>query len=426
MGVVLFAGLASLAVLVLAVAQRAVRRANAQLRLRADELGRANDRLTREMIERERAEQALRQSQKMEALGQLTGGIAHDFNNLLMAAQSGVELISRTDDPARRTMLADGVRRAIERGADLTRQLLAFSRKSPVQPEVIDTASRLEGLRVLLDRSLREDIEVRIEAPGDLWPIKVDVGEFELALLNLSVNARDAMPNGGILTIAGRNGTSVEGQDEVMIVVTDTGHGMSEAVAARVFEPFFTTKDVGKGTGLGLSQVYGFVQSSGGHVAVQGGAGSGATFTLSLPRAEQAPVAATTLERTDDPRGVSLRILLVEDDDHVAEGVGAMLQDLGHDFVRTSSAGAALERLEHDQAFDLVFSDVVMPGPLSGVDLKSTVSRRWPTLPVLLTTGYGRGRVSEDVQTAVLQKPYGLKALAAAIAEASQVRAPPS
>ena len=418
-GIGLFAGLAALAVGILAFAQRALRKANQELEARAAELGRANDRLTQEMLERERAEQALRQSQKMEAIGQLTGGVAHDFNNLLMAASSGIELMERTEDPARRKMLADGVRQAVDRGSALTRQLLAFSRKSPLRTETIDTRAHIEGLRLLLDRSLQENVEVVIEAAEDVWPIEVDRGELELALLNLAVNARDAMPNGGVLTVSTFNlPTEGDVPDRVCIKVTDTGVGMSDAVAARVFEPFFTTKEVGKGTGLGLSQVYGFAKSSGGDVSVDGREGLGAAFTLCLPRslnpvttaaAETPAFAAPTPDR-------ALRVLLVEDDDHVATGVGHMLRDLGHSYVRAPSAATALDLLQRDAEFDLVFSDVVMPGLMSGVELRRSVRNRWPHIPVLLTTGYVGSRLTIDPDATVLQKPYGLRQLSEAIA----------
>lgn len=418
-GIALFAGLAALSVAILAFAQGTLRRANQELERRAVELGRANDRLTREMLERERAEQALRQSQKMEAIGQLTGGIAHDFNNLLMAASSGIELMDRTDDPARRKMLADGVRQAVERGSALTRQLLAFSRKSPLRAETLDTKSHIEGLRLLLDRSLQENVKVDIRVSDDVWPIEVDRGELELALLNLAVNARDAMPEGGTLSVTACNlPADDERGDRVCIEVRDTGVGMSDAVAARVFEPFFTTKEVGKGTGLGLSQVYGFAKSSGGDVSVDGGEGRGATFTLCLPRSLN-PVQAATPEVESFTASTSdrlLRILLVEDDDHVAMGVGHMLRDLGHTYLRAPSAAAALDLLQHDAAFDLIFSDVVMPGLMSGVELRRAVKNRWPGVPVLLTTGYVGSRLSIDPDAKVLHKPYGLRQLAEAIA----------
>jgi len=426
-GLILFAALASLSIGVLAFAQRSLRRANLELETRAVELSRANDRLTQEMLEREKAEQALRQSQKMEAMGQLTGGVAHDFNNLLMAASSGIELMERTDDPARRRMLADGVRKAVERGASLTRQLLAFSRKAPLRAESIDTHAQLRGMTMLLDHSLREDVQVRFDVQRDVWPIEVDKGEFELALLNLSVNARDAMPRGGTLTIAARNvaGDGEEG-DRVEISVTDTGSGMSDEVAARVFEPFFTTKEVGKGTGLGLAQVYGFAQSSGGTVVVEGREGIGARFTLRLPRATSAPAEARAPSAvgTSPASARSRRILLVEDDPHVATGVGHMLSELGHRHVHAASAAEALHLLSEDSDFDLLFSDVLMPGLMTGADLARSVRGRWPSVAILLTTGYVGARARLDDDMRVLSKPYGMAELHSAIEAALDRSAP--
>lgn len=417
----LFAGLSALAVFGLAMSQYTLRQANAELRGQAEALGRANDRLTREMIERERAEQALVQAKKMEALGQLTGGVAHDFNNLLMAASSGIELMERTEDPAKRKRLAEGVRQAIDRGASLTRQLLSFARRSPARAEPFDLAERLLALRGLIERSLREDIQVRLELAPDLWPVQVDPDEFDVAVLNLAVNARDAMPDGGVLTLSAHNLPAGDGddRDRVCLKIRDTGCGISEEVAARIFEPFFTTKGTGKGTGLGLSQVYGFAASSGGGVTVDGRPGEGAEFTLYLPRSETRPERTSDLVEAGPSQTRPLRILLVEDDEQVAAGVGMMLGDLGHDFKRVTSADEAVQVLEKDRRFDLVFTDVVMPGAHNGVGLHALIRRRWPQLPVLLTTGYS-GAVelpSADVAQ-VLHKPYRRAELAAAIADA--------
>ncbi|MBU1385426.1 MAG: response regulator [Alphaproteobacteria bacterium] len=432
-GLMLVLGLGALVVIVLAVAQGALRRANRQLADRAAELARANDLLQQQMMEREKAEEALRQSQKMEAIGRLTGGIAHDFNNLLMVASSGIELLDRTEDPKRRTALAAGVKQAVERGAALTRQLLAFARRSPLQAEVLDLRSHIEGLRFLLERSLREDIEVVLELDEGLWPIEADPGELELALLNLAVNARDAMPQGGRLTVSGHNLPKEAGvADRVCLKVADTGAGMSDVVASRVFEPFFTTKEVGRGTGLGLSQVYGFVRSSGGDISVASREGEGTTFTLSLPRTDKTPkpaVAAAVL-----PAGTvgkpDARLLLVEDDDAVAAGVGHMLGDLGYSHVRVASAAEALAMLEQDAAFDIVFSDMVMPGQMDGLGLAQEVRRRLPEMPVLLTTGFSEAASAATGQAfRLLPKPYGIDSLSTALAETlarAAARTPPT
>lgn len=424
-GLLLVLGLAALVVVVLAVAQGALRRANRQLADRAAELVRANALLQQQMIEREKAEEALRQSQKMEAIGRLTGGIAHDFNNLLMVASSGIELLDRTDDPKRRKALSAGVRQAVERGAALTRQLLAFARRSPLKAEVLDLRAQIEGLRFLLERSLREDIEVVLDLSEDLWRVEADRGELELALLNLAVNARDAMPQGGRLVVSGRNLPAQDDRpDRVCLTIADNGAGMSDVVASRVFEPFFTTKEVGRGTGLGLSQVYGFVRASGGDISVESREGEGTTFTLCLPRTTRAP-AETVAEaearpsdgRAPAPRKGRGRLLLVEDDDAVAAGVGHMLGDLGYRHVRVANAEEALALLEKDARFDLVFSDMVMPGAVDGLGLAQAVRRREPALPVLLTTGFSEAAsaaTGEDFR--LLPKPYGIDSLSEALA----------
>ncbi len=422
-GLLLVLGLAALVVGVLAVAQGALRRANRQLAERAAELVRANGLLQQQMVEREKAEEALRQSQKMEAIGRLTGGIAHDFNNLLMVASSGIELLDRTEDPKRRGTLVAGVKQAVERGAALTRQLLAFARRSPLKAEALDLRGHIEGLRFLLERSLREDIEVRLDLPEDLWPVEADPGEMELALLNLAVNARDAMPHGGRLTVSGGNlPGEAEAADRVCLKVEDTGAGMSDVVASRVFEPFFTTKEVGRGTGLGLSQVYGFVRASGGEITVESREGEGTTFTICLPRTRKTPSAAgpeKDLPVGDAPprRKGGGRLLLVEDDDAVAAGVGHMLVDLGYRHVRVASAAEALKTLEKDPAFDLVFSDMVMPGGMDGLGLAQEVRRRMPETPVLLTTGFSEAASAATGEAfRLLPKPYGIESLSQALA----------
>jgi signal transduction histidine kinase len=429
-GLLVVLGLAALVVLVLAVAQGALRRANRQLADRAAELVRTNSLLQQQMIEREKAEEALRQSQKMEAIGRLTGGIAHDFNNLLMVASSGIELLDRTDDPKRRQTLSAGVKQAVERGAALTRQLLAFARRSPLRAEVLDLRSHIEGLRFLLERSLREDIEVVLDLPPDLWRIEADRGELELALLNLAVNARDAMPHGGRLTVTGVNAPAGDdGADQVCLRITDTGAGMSEAVASRVFEPFFTTKEVGRGTGLGLSQVYGFVRASGGDVSLVSREGEGTTFTLCLPRTEKPATEAESVRPVaagDGPgaRKFSGRLLLVEDDDAVAAGVGHMLDDLGYSHVRAVNAADALATLDRDPRFDMVFSDMVMPGEMDGLGLAQEVRRRLPDTPVLLTTGFSEAASAATGEAfRLLPKPYGIESLSEALAATLSERA---
>ena len=425
-GLLLVLGLAALVVVVLAAAQQALRRANRQLADRAAELVEANALLQQQMEEREKAEEALRQSQKMEAIGRLTGGIAHDFNNLLMVASSGIELLDRTEDPKRRKALSAGVRQAVDRGAALTRQLLAFARRSPLKAEVLDLRSQIEGLRFLLERSLREDIEVVLDLSEDLWPVEADRGELELALLNLAVNARDAMPQGGRLTVSGCNLPAEDDRpNRVCLKIADNGAGMSDVVASRVFEPFFTTKEVGRGTGLGLSQVYGFVRASGGDISVESREGEGTTFTLCLPRTLRSPAetsaeteaGAIAAEAAPTRRKGRGRLLLVEDDDAVAAGVGHMLGDLGYRHVRVANADEALALLEKDARFDLVFSDMVMPGQMDGLGLAQEIRRRSPELPVLLTTGFSEAASAATGEAfRLLPKPYGIDSLSEALA----------
>lgn len=406
----LIIGFAALVFLVLTIAQNALRRVNAELAARANDLARANTDLQAQITERERAEEALRQSQKMEAIGRLTGGVAHDFNNLLMAASSGVELLEKTSDPKRRAMLVDGVRQAIERGATLTTRLLAFSRTTPLQSRTIDLAAQIEGMRVLLEHSVRETVQVELDLAKGLWPVRVDESELEIALLNLAVNASDAMPDGGVLTIRARN-TPGEAGDCVTLAVSDTGLGIPPSVIGRVFEPFFTTKGVGKGTGLGLSQIYGFARSSGGAASIRSEEGKGAEITIRLPRAESAPLAVEE-EAPAAALKAEGRVLMVEDDDAVARGVGQMLTELGYRAVRASGAAEALEVLREDPRFDIVFSDMVMPGEMNGLGLARELRSTFPDLPIVLTTGYSE--MADQVRSEhfpLLLKPYRLTAL---------------
>lgn len=373
--------------------------------------------LRAEIREREKAEEALRQSQKMEAMGQLTGGVAHDFNNLLMVASSGLDLMDRTTDPARRERLRQGIRQAIDRGASLTQQLLAFSRRSPLKPEVVDIGRRLAGMHALLDRSLRENVTVEVKLAPDLWRIEVDASQLEVAVLNIAINARDAMPDGGAITIEGRNEPSGRPDgvgDMVRLSIRDTGVGVAPEMLSRLFEPFFTTKEVGKGTGLGLSQVYGFARASGGEAGVDSVLGQGTTIWLRIPRSTKAapaePAPAPPVRANPEGRQ---RILLVEDDDNVAHLVEEMLQELGYETRRAAAAAPALDLLGAGEIFDLVFSDMVMPGDIGGLDLAREIQRRWPRLPVILTTGYSAAATAASGEgRRVLVKPYRIEALA--------------
>jgi signal transduction histidine kinase/ActR/RegA family two-component response regulator len=388
---------------------------------RTRELEAANAALRHQIAERERIADSLRHAQKIEAMGQLTGGVAHDFNNLLMVISGGLDMLDRQADPARRRLLMDGMRQAATRGAALTRQLLAFSRRQALQPEPLDLRRHIGGMSQLLDRSLRGDVHVALDLPHSLWPVEVDPGELELSILNLSVNARDAMPGGGTITIRGENLAGLQEPelrgDAVRLSVIDSGTGMSPEVLARVFEPFFTTKDIGKGSGLGLAQVYGFARQSGGTVRIETEEGRGSAIALLLPRShrEPAPDQAPTQPEVL-AGGLAGHVLLVEDDDEVAALVREMLAQIGFTVTRAASADAALGALADHRHIDLMFSDVMMPGGMNGVELAREVRRRRPRLPVLLTTAYPAAakREAEGEGIALLPKPYRIEALAAA------------
>ena len=373
----------------------------------------ANRRLQEEMYARQQAEAALLQAQKMEAMGQMTGGVAHDFNNLLMVASSGLELLERTNDPARRERIRDSVRQAIDRGASLTQQLLAFSRRAPIRPEVVDLCRRLRTLSTLIERSVSPGVEVSVSCADDIWRVEIDAAQFEVALLNMALNGRDAMGGVGRLDITVGNGVGQQ-PERVLIKVSDNGSGMSPEVTERIFEPFFTTKGVGKGTGLGLSQVYGFVRSSGGEIAVTSERGQGTTFTLSLPRTHK--IAEGDVERAvtpPPPTGKRRRVLLVEDNDDVAQAVADMLQALGYDTRRASTADAALALLSEPDLADAVLSDMVMPGSLDGLGLAREMESRGLKLPIILSTGYSAAAAKVTAEgRRLLMKPYKIDDLA--------------
>lgn len=404
---------------------RAAQQLEAQVALRTAELAQANAELRAQMAERSRMEEALRQAQKIEAVGRLTGGVAHDFNNLLMVIGGGLEMLERQADPNRRRRLLDGMHQAAQRGAGLTRQLLAFSRRTALKPQAVDLRVQIGGMRELLDRSLRGDVHVDVRFSDDVWPVAVDPGELELVVLNLAVNARDAMPNGGTIEIRAENVPNYSGGelvgDFVRLAVVDQGTGMSDEVKAHVFEPFYTTKDVGRGSGLGLAQVHGFATQSGGAVQIESELGRGTTVALLLPRSKQAPQAAERplADFHVEPRRPVQRgsVLVVEDDDEVAELVTEMLEQLGYQVTRAASAAAALGALSNGRSVDLVFSDIMMPGGMNGVELAREIRRRRGDIPVLLTSGYaGASKESAAAEgVRVLPKPYRLDELAAAL-----------
>jgi PAS domain S-box-containing protein len=384
--------------------------------------------ITRDITERRNAQQELQraherlgQAQKMEALGQLTGGVAHDFNNLLMVVSGQTELLRRRvgDDP-RAVRALDSIEMASKRGQDLTRHLLAFARRQRLQPAPLSLVDRATALNELLGASLGSAIALNVRLPPDLWPVEVDASELELALLNLAVNARDAMPNGGTLTVTGRNRTLVGGEvdpelagDFVALTVRDSGVGIPPDILARVFEPFFTTKEVNKGTGLGLSQVYGFVQQSGGRVTVDSRLGEGTVITLYLPRTEGEPSDGVQDATQEAPEGAS--ILVVEDNPEVADVVAGLLEQLGNRTRVVNSADAALRALAEGETPDLVFTDVVMAGEMDGLALARRLRSERPDLPILLATGYSRDIGDLGEEFPVLSKPYRLPELSRAI-----------
>lgn len=394
---------------------------------RTKALEEANKQLRLEIEERARVEETLRQAQKIEAIGQLTGGVAHDFNNLLMVISGGLDMLERQTDPTRRRRLMDGMTQAAQRGASLTKQLLAFSRRQKLRPEPVDVAAQIGGMRELLDRSLRGDVHVEFDFPEQLWPVEVDPGELELVILNLAVNARDAMPNGGTIIARGENLPDLnDGEiagDYVRLSVVDTGVGMPLEIMSRVFEPFFTTKDIGKGSGLGLAQVHGFATQSRGTVRIRSNVGRGTSIELYLPRSFETPSRErhlVDLTRVRPKKSNQGQILLVEDDNEVAALVSEMLGQLGYDVTRASSAAAALGALADGRPIDVIFSDIMMPGGMNGVDLAREIRKRRSDIPILLTSGYAEASVqeAEAAGIAILAKPYHIDELAVALSAA--------
>ena len=380
--------------------------------------------ITRDMTEKREAQLRLEESreqlfrsQKMEALGQLTGGLAHDFNNLLTAILGASDLASRNlNNPEKVKRMLEGIRNSAQRGASLTKQLLAFARAQPLEIKSVDMRKFLDEVTTLLRPSLRTDVDVIIETSDQLWNVDADPGAMELALLNLAFNARDAMKDGGTLRISASN-ERLDGEPEglrgeyVALRVSDTGSGMSRDTMERAFEPFFTTKNFGEGTGLGLSQVFGFVKQLGGAVTVESELGKGSTFTLYFPASRSAQ--STGVTRANGRRALG-RILIVEDDELVAELAAGMLSELGFETMIAHSAKEALDRLIREDKPKLLFSDIVMPGGISGIELAERVRTRFPELPILLTTGYSE-EVGGSHGFPVLQKPYELDSLAGAL-----------
>ena len=399
------------------------------------ELEQANDELEAQIAEREKAEEALRQAQKMEAIGQLTGGVAHDFNNILQVVLGNLGNVDRQLQRGKLTDLGfldrsiKAAIRASERAAVLTGQLLAFSRRQPLAPKPLDVNRLIGGMSDLLHRALGERVEVETILGARLWQTLADANQLESAILNLAVNARDAMPSGGKLTIETANAylddayaaseEDVHAGQFVVVAVSDTGTGMTAEVIGKAFDPFFTTKDIGQGTGLGLSQVYGFIKQSGGHAKIYSEVGEGTTIKLYLPRLLTAGAADEPGPVRSPLRGGAEIILVVEDEADVRGFVVDMLRELGYEVIETADGQAALDAIDTLPDIKLLFTDVGLPGSFNGRQLADEASRRRPDLKILYTTGYARnaivhqGRLDPGVE--LINKPFTYAALAARI-----------
>jgi CheY-like chemotaxis protein len=359
----------------------------------------------------------------MEALGQLTGGIAHDFNNILTVVSGNAQLLKRRLHDHKDLRAIDAIELASTRGETLTRQLLAFSRRQALNPTVISLRQRLDAFRDLLASSARADIKLLIDVRRDIWPVAVDVHELELALINLVVNARDAMPDGGTIAIMATNVQLQPDQtpehlsgEFVTLTLTDTGCGIDAEILPKVFEPFFTTKRLGEGTGLGLSQVYGLARQSGGTATIDSQVGKGTTVTIYLPRSHRA-LSESSIADGNPPAGQET-VLVVEDDPEVQEIAGLLLQQLGYRVLFAESASAALQLLGSGEVVDLVFTDVVMPGELDGLALARRVKETFPDIAILLTSGYARSANTLEAGFSIVRKPYQVSILARAVREA--------
>src|SRR6516165_1940309 len=400
-----------------------------ELTRRTNELIEANTRLQSEIAQREAAETQLRQAQKMEALGQLTGGIAHDFNNLLAVIIGNIELIQRAGGDAEKIeRLAQGAIKGAQRGERLVRQLLTYARRQIIRPETVNPNQLIADIENLMRRAIGEQIEMIMTLSPLLAPVEIDPTEFETAILNLVINSRDAMTSGGRITIETQNVT-IDRQFAasnpevipglyVMIAVSDSGTGMPPAVLPRAFDPFFTTKEVGKGSGLGLSQVYGFAKTAGGHVTIESELGIGTTVRLYLPKASDRPIMAETASETASlgPASSHETILVVEDDEDVLMVAAESLRGLGYQVETAVNAAQALDMLRGDHPIDLLFSDVIMPGGMNGVQLTVEARRIRPELKVLLSSGYTAAALRREHglpdNLNVVEKPYQREELA--------------
>jgi signal transduction histidine kinase len=425
-------------------AESELRQLNRQLEQRVaertGELEQANRRLQAEIEERRRTETALRLAEKMELVGQLTGGIAHDFNNLLTVISGNLELLSeavsgaKPADPARLQRMMTAAQNATSQAARLTRRLLVLSRRDDPRPQPARIGRLLSGLEEFVRRTLGEAVSLELFLESQGWSCHIDQIQFETAVLNLAVNARDAMPDGGAfairtanVTIGGDRRLEIEGEipagDYVLLSVSDTGVGMDEDVLERAFEPFFTTKDVGKGSGLGLSQVHSFVTSAGGHIKVESAPGKGTSFHIYLPRSAQEERPRKQSEETGVAGGGCETILVVEDDPAVLEVALRTIRGFGYEVITALNGRDALEILRGGQRVDLVFSDVVMPEGMNGYQLAAAARALDPGIRILLTSGYSAGhRPGHDPSLPMLHKPYTRVQLAARIRAALDER----
>jgi len=384
--------------------------------------------VTRDITERRNAQLALQEAQtqrahaqKMDALGQLTGGVAHDFNNLLMVVSGHIRTLKKAvANDAKAARAAEAIELAAQRGETLTRQLLTFARRQTVNPMLIEVSERVEAFRPVLTSSAGSSAKLVTTIGPEVWPVKVDPSELELSLVNHVLNARDAMPNGGVIALTAENVTLAHGDTEteiegdfVALRVTDTGAGIAPDVLPKVFDPFFTTKQVDKGSGLGLSQVHGFAHQSGGTVTIESALGKGTTVALYLPRARVDASPAASEVPVESVRGGS--VLVVDDNPDVADVSAGMLEQLGYDVHKARDAASALAAVEQ-RAFDLVVSDIVMPGTMDGVALARALRERNPGLPVLLVTGYSQAAAEATPEFTVMRKPIQLAELARAAA----------
>lgn len=374
---------------------------------------------------RDMAEQALRQSQKMEAVGQLTGGVAHDFNNLLTIIIGNLGIAKRGVVEARAERALNNALVGAERAAQLTQRLLAFSRRQPLNPRVLDINKLIVAISDLLTRTLGENIELETISGAGLWNVEVDASEMESTLLNLALNARDAMPTGGKLTIETSNAylddeycrehEGILPGQYILVAITDSGAGMSAETIDRAFEPFFTTKEAGKGTGLGLSQVYGFMKQSGGHVKIYSESGEGTTIKLYLPRREGNELVISGDDDLNSERGGGETILIVEDDDGVRQYASEILRDLNYQIIEAKDSATALRLLDADKKFDLLLTDVVLPGK-NGRELANEVERRRPGTKIIFMTGYSRNAIVHhgrlDAGIELIPKPLTERVLA--------------